>query len=297
MQENNPSPLVSIIIPTYNYAKYLPIALESCFRQTYKNLEIIVVDDGSTDNTREVIERYRDRIIFISQENAGVSAARNRGIQSAAGDFIAFLDADDYMLEDAIQTRLDAFIKNPEAGAVITETFSMKGERLSCHPGLKKDTVSRKFYEDLLSGSFPFATCASLIRSDVAKQHKFPSGLSNGEDVAYFTKIFFTTPVCYLTKPTVVTVWHGDSLRHNIEIVKKQGIKLVEEIFDDPFYGGVLEYLRKDFTARRYLELFKKLYRYGEKNIAREYYMKALSLKPANIFKIDYLIKFIKSLV
>jgi len=73
--------LVSVIIPTYNSAPYIVDAIESVLAQTYQNLEIIVVDDGSNDNTREVLVRYRDKITYLYQENRGVSAARNRGIQ------------------------------------------------------------------------------------------------------------------------------------------------------------------------------------------------------------------------
>ena len=295
MADRKDPPLVSIIIPTYNYAGYLSTAIASCLRQTYKALEIIVVDDGSTDNTREITEGYGSSIVYIYQENSGVSAARNSGLEVAAGDFIAFLDADDYLTEDAIQVRLDVLSKNPDVGAVVTETYSKKGERLSCTPGFGKDIVSGKFYEDLLSGRFPFGTCAALIRSSIAKRFRFPLDIANGEDVVYFAKIFFSTPVCYLMKPTAVTVWHGDSLRHNIDELKRQGNRLVEKIFDDPFYGGAIGYLRKDFTANRCLEIFRKLYLFGDKKAALSYYKKALFLKPTLVFRIDYLIKFIKA--
>ncbi len=299
MQEYSPSPLVSIIIPTYNYAAYLPTALESCLRQTYKNLEIIVIDDGSTDNTKDVIDRYRGRIVYIFQENAGVSAARNRGIASAAGDFIGFLDADDYLTEDAISTRLDILMRNPHLGAVITETYSKKGRdgSLSCRPGYKKDKASGKFYEDLILGRLPFGTCAVLVKSSLGKQFDFPTGISNGEDVAYFAKIFFSATVYYTQKPTAVTLWHEDSLRHNIEELKKQDVALVRTILNDPFYGGALEYLRRDFMSRRYLELFRKLFLAGEKRLARAYFVKAVNVKPASLLKTDYLIKYIKSFI
>jgi glycosyltransferase involved in cell wall biosynthesis len=287
--------LVSIIIPTYNYGRFLRKALESCFAQTYQPLEIILIDDGSTDNTREILEGYKNRVVYVYQENSGVSVARNRGLEIAAGEFITFLDADDYMPEDAIQTRVDAFSEYDGIGAVATESHSKKGETLSYHPKYKKNSVSSRFYEDLLLGHFPLTTSTIMIRSSVAKQFKFPLGISNGEDVVYFTKVFFSTPVCYLVKSTDVSVWHGDSLRHNIDELKRQGIKLVETIFDDPFYGGVLEYLRKDFTVNRYLDLFRKLSMYGEKEMARSFYRKAFSLKPSILFRTNYLIRFIKA--
>jgi glycosyltransferase involved in cell wall biosynthesis len=295
MTAKTESPLVSIIIPTYNYADFLPKAVQSCLGQSYKNVEVLVIDDGSTDETKGIIESYGNRIVYIRQENSGVSSARNRGLKEAAGSLIAFLDADDYLTENAIEIRLDAFLKKPSAGTVITETYSQKGSNISCKPRLKTDIMSDKFYEDLLMGRFPFGTCAALIRSHVAKQFRFPSGISNGEDVVYFLKIFFSAPVYYLKEPTAVTVWHGDSLRHNIEELKRQGVGLAQAIFDDPFYGGSIEHLRKDFTANRHLELFRKLYLNNEKKLARGHYRKALSLKPDRILKIDYLIKFIKA--
>jgi glycosyltransferase involved in cell wall biosynthesis len=295
MADKTALPLVSIIIPTYNYGRFLAKALESCFEQTYKALEIIVIDDGSTDNTREILEGYGTRVSYVRQENSGVSVARNKGLEIATGEFITFLDADDYMPEDAIQTRVNALLKNRETGTVATESYSKKGEAITYHPTFGEDRVSDKFYEDLLLGRFPLTTSAIMIRSRIAKQFKFPLGISNGEDVVYFAKIFFAAPVCYLKKPTDVSVWHGDSLRHNIDELKRQGIRLVEVIFDDPFYNGALEYLRKDFTVIRYLDLFRKLAMYGEKKMARAYYREAFRLKPSIIFRTNYLIRFVKA--
>jgi glycosyltransferase involved in cell wall biosynthesis len=295
MADKTTLPLVSIIIPTYNYGRFLPKALESCFEQTYKVLEIIVIDDGSTDKTREIVEGYGTRVSYVRQENSGVSAARNKGLEIATGEFVTFLDADDYMPEDAIQTRIDGFTTNPKAGTVATESYSKKGDALTYHPMFKEDRVSDRFYEDLLLGRFPLTTSTIMIRSQIAKRFKFPLGISNGEDVVYFVKIFFVAPVCYLKKPTDISVWHGDSLRHNIDELKRQGIGLVEVIFDDPFYKGALEYLRKDFTVIRYLDLFRKLSMYGEKKMARAFYRKAFRLKPSIVSRTNYLIRFVKA--
>src|SRR5437667_615802 len=89
-------PLVSVIIPAYNRGHFLALAIESALGQTYPKVEVIVVNDGSTDRmTRETAERYAGRIIYIEQENAGVAAARNAGIAAAAGEYFALLDSDD----------------------------------------------------------------------------------------------------------------------------------------------------------------------------------------------------------
>jgi len=100
---------VSVVIPAYNYAGYLPFAVDSALAQNYSPLEIILVDDGSTDNTAEVAARYGDRIRYIYQPNAGLCAARNTGIQAASHSFVAFLDADDVWLPDMVRCAMMVF--------------------------------------------------------------------------------------------------------------------------------------------------------------------------------------------
>ena len=107
-------PKVSVIIPTCNRAEYITQAIDSVLAQTYTDYEIIVVDDGSTDNTKEVMEPYMDRIRYIYQENAGVSAARNTGIKAAKGDWVAFLDSDDEWLPGKLAVQIRAVERHPQ---------------------------------------------------------------------------------------------------------------------------------------------------------------------------------------
>ncbi len=108
------APLVSVIIDNYNYGRFLGQAINSVLEQTYKNFELIVVDDGSTDNSREVIESYGDRLIAIFQENAGQGEAFNAGIEKAKGEIICFLDADDYFHKEKLAKVVASFIDHPE---------------------------------------------------------------------------------------------------------------------------------------------------------------------------------------
>jgi len=117
-QAINESPLVSVIIPNYNHARYLPQAIDSVLAQDYPHYEIIVVDDGSTDDSRTVAARYQDRIEYIWQKNRGLSAARNTGLQTARGDLIGLLDADDLYEPDFLSTMVDILQTAPEFEAV-----------------------------------------------------------------------------------------------------------------------------------------------------------------------------------
>src|SRR5215469_3272736 len=100
-------PLVSALINTYNYARYLPFAINSVLRQTYPNIEIIVVDDGSTDHTPEVLEQYRDRVQVIRTHNGGQGHAFNLGIGKANGELLMLLDADDFWAPQKVQLMVD----------------------------------------------------------------------------------------------------------------------------------------------------------------------------------------------
>lgn len=114
-------PLVSVIIPTYNYAQFLPEAVHSVLRQRANNLdvEIIVVDDGSTDNTQDVARQMQRDIVYVRQENQGLAAARNTGLRAARGDYVAFLDADDLYIENTLPSQIRVFVEQPQLDMVI----------------------------------------------------------------------------------------------------------------------------------------------------------------------------------
>lgn len=114
--------LISVIIPVYNGEKYLAQAIESILAQAYRPLEIIVVDDGSTDGSAEIVQRFGEPIRYVYQTNQGAAAARNRGVEEAQGEYYAFLDQDDLWLSDKLTRQMAAFAAQPDldlvAGAV-----------------------------------------------------------------------------------------------------------------------------------------------------------------------------------
>jgi glycosyltransferase involved in cell wall biosynthesis len=116
-------PLVSVVIPAYNYAKYLAKTLDSVFAQTYRPIEVIVVDDGSTDNTAEIVRAYPE-VRYFYQSNQGVSVARNVGITAAQGEYIAFLDADDRWKPDKLSIQITYMLENPDIGITATKVFN-----------------------------------------------------------------------------------------------------------------------------------------------------------------------------
>ena len=108
-------PLVSVIIPNYNCAEFVDKAIESVLSQTYKNIEIIVVDDGSTDNSIEILSSYLSEITLVSQSNSGVSSARNSGLVKASGEYVCFLDADDVWFSNKIEIQISHLLNNKKA--------------------------------------------------------------------------------------------------------------------------------------------------------------------------------------
>ena len=111
-------PLISVILPVYNGEKYLAEALQSVYDQHYAPMEIIAIDDGSTDGTAQILSQYSDRIQYLQQENQGPAAARNSGIQKAKGDFITFIDADDLWPDKKIMVQMNVFHRYPETDIV-----------------------------------------------------------------------------------------------------------------------------------------------------------------------------------
>ena len=124
--------LVTVIIPTFNRASFIEKCIDAILQQSHKDIELIVVDDGSTDNTPQILSKYKHQIKIITQENKGVSCARNAGLREAKGDFIAFCDSDDYWLPKKITSQLSVFEQNKDAMLCHTnEIWIRNGKRVN----------------------------------------------------------------------------------------------------------------------------------------------------------------------
>ncbi len=149
------SPLISVIVPIYNVAAYLPRCVDSILAQTYKNLEIILVDDGSTDNCLEICQQYAqkdNRIKVIHQENKGVSAARNAGLDNMHGDFVAFVDPDDWLAENAYEILIDLHQKTGAdiAWGVLLYNTSKKESNIPPHFQFPTENTEHLTIEEVL---------------------------------------------------------------------------------------------------------------------------------------------------
>ena len=153
---------VSVVIPTYNCAQYVAEAVESALRQTCAPLEVIVVDDGSTDGTLAALRKYMDRIRYIRLKNRGVSAARNTGIRAAQGDWIAFLDADDAWLEDKLRLQMHCAEAFPPAGLL----GALAAEDARFAPA---EPVTLLRTSDLL-GALPFGTSSVVAKKEILER-------------------------------------------------------------------------------------------------------------------------------
>lgn len=212
----NTCPLVSVIIPVYNPGKYLYRCLDSIIGQTYQNLEIILVDDGSTDDSLQVCREYAEkdgRIKVFSQKNAGVSAARNKGIEEASGDFFSFIDSDDYLEPDMYETLIEVFDRE-KPDIVCYEYFVTFSDHENAHSFADKSRYGMKDRKTAMRQQVtgvPFLW-TKLFTGKLVEGLRFTVGLARGEDGEYCRyAIHRAEKVFYLDKPFVHYVQSEES--------------------------------------------------------------------------------------
>lgn len=195
------SPLISVIIPAFNAELYIKEALESVCSQTYVNLEIIVIDDGSSDRTREIIEKFQDaRILLISRENRGLIATLNEGIEISRGDYVARMDADDICLSTRLETQVEYLRKHNNIGLLFTgiEYIDENGRKLR----EKVSTKSRKLEPvELLFGC---PVCHPTVMFDMTKLKKsdiqYDKAYCLAEDFELWTRLVSITEIGIINK-------------------------------------------------------------------------------------------------
>lgn len=199
------SPRFSVVIPAYNAGATLTRALNSVLAQTWPAHEIIVVDDGSCDNTEEVVAAYGGRVTFLRQKNTGPSAARNRGVEAASGDWIAFLDADDWYYPGRLQAHADMITADPVLDFLVASFDYRDTEGKLINPSIEQTPLGRRLLQQagknghaviegehigqFIAQQFSDTRCLSLPRQTFMALGGFPVDLRICEDVVFLIRL------------------------------------------------------------------------------------------------------------
>ena len=289
--------LISVIIPAYNYAHLLPRALDSVLGQWAADVELLVVNDGSTDNTAEVLQDYAARypqLQVISQANAGAAAARNHGIRQARGGYALLLDADDELLPDALTALRETVRSNPEAGLVLGGQLSVTPdgrERLRL-PTPASGSPAQLIQRYLLEKKISISHCCTLFRRSLLLQRPYPEQLRTGEDIPVFAYLLVSAPVALTNQPLARIYKHADSLRHNRDDEEAVAQGMLREVFAS--LPAECQPLRKRYEAQRYLSLFRAAQLEDDKPAAKRFYRHALELSPLQALRWSYLKKAVR---
>jgi len=290
MDFNMKSPEISVIIPTFNYGQFISEAIDSVLSQSFKDFEIIVVDDGSTDNTRDICMRYGPKIRYIYQENAGVSTARNKGMSLAFGRYVCFFDSDDMMMPYKLEVQR-AFMEkaSPEIGFTYSDFsrlesskvlslfsskkyfnifFQIKDLRyedifsncktfrelsLSCpEEYLDRYIYFGNIFKTLIMGNFILLSSA-MVRRECLED--FNPNLSIYEDYELVCRLSKKYVAGYLDIPTFFYRKHENSLSHkDDERMLKSDFDIVEKVWhrDSFFYTHFKKEIDKALALRAY---------------------------------------------
>lgn len=228
-------PLISVIIPNYNYARYLPQAIDSALAQTYSNVEIVVVDNSSNDNSLEVLQSYGDRIRWFQQPNQGVSGSRNRAIKESRGEFVAILDADDVWLPEKLARQME-LLSNPRVGMVYCglQLVDADGQPLEKEINGLRGHVLKKLAL-LEAPGVPACGSSSLIRRECFdKVGLFDRELSISADWDMWRRIACHYEIEIVREPLVLYRQHGSAMHLKIDVFERDMLHAFATMFRDP---------------------------------------------------------------
>lgn len=246
-------PLVSVIIPAFNSSKFIASTIKSVLQQSYSRIEIIVIDDGSTDNTAKILKKLNSKKTrYFYQKNKGLSFSRNRGLQLAQGKYIAFMDHDDFWYPDKIEKQLDIFRKKRKVGLVYTDGFitNLQGKVYQRFFSLQKP-YKGKVTIDLINGNvIPWSSV--MIRHNIlAPFPPFRKQLYIAEDYDFLLRVSLKTEFDYVDKPLI------RYQRHETNLSKKEHRSLEEKLWVlENFLKGSSSDNIKRIAERRLAEIY-----------------------------------------
>jgi glycosyltransferase involved in cell wall biosynthesis len=281
------APKISLVIATYNRAVFLPETINSILEQSFKEFELIVVDDGSTDNTREVLRAYGDRLQYFYQENRGPSAARNFGVRRARAPWIAIQDSDDLGAPNYLAALYEYARDHQDCGMVFANGAYLGGKEHNRETIIPRDK-SRRLARggvrlvDLFDKSIVRLQAALISKTcyDALGGHDESLRISMDLDLAF--RIFMRYPVAYLDEVVFYYRKHEGNIGHDQELRLLENIRVVEKLVrDHPQAQETLGPRRVGSRlAYRYYRLAKGRWQAGRKEAAREALNRAVFLSP-----------------
>lgn len=274
------TPLVTAVIPNYNYSRYLADAVGSALNQTYENLEVIVVDDGSTDDSLKVLEQFSDRIKVIAQQNAGVSAARNNGVAAGAGEYLAFLDADDVWHPEKIKKQVERFASEPSLGMVhvgVRDIDADGRELRTLLDGMQGDVAPELLISDrpVILGGGSGIMITRRIFDDVGG---FDQRLSTCADWDIFYQMGLRSKVAFIPYVLLDYRFHGSNMHGNLFRTERDAMLCLEKAFSSP--SPQISALRDQAYGKSHLILSGSYYHAGEIYQSLLHGIKAIYYKP-----------------
>ena len=263
--------LISVVIPTYNRGHLIRKCIESVLAQTYKDIEVIVVDDGSTDNTKEVIKGISDnRVRYLYQKNQGACVARNLGIESAKGEYIAFQDSDDEWLPDKLEKQNEILERNPDIDIVCCKTICKKLDGT--------EFVSLKTRNEGIigidAGPYGISTQTLLVRKNVFKDVTFDPNVTRYQDLDFLLCAIKKHKLYCVSECLVIRHHENDSISTHPDRVYK-----MTEYFQKKHADVIKE--KKQFLSYFLASALIDESRHLPGKEKKKYIRKALELKPS----------------
>jgi len=277
--------MVSVVIPTYNRARIIPKAIDSVLSQTYPDYEIVVLDDGSTDGTRDLIGSYASgKIRYFHQGNRGIAGARNAGIRQCAGAYIAFLDSDDYWLPDKLAQQMALFSRHPEYGLVATCCASVRYD--GSFRATNRSGKSGWALQDLFKKNYIRTSAAVVTRQCLDAVGLFDESLRECEEYDLRLRIAAAFPIGFISEPLAVYVDNPEGVSTDSLTGRLYRLQVLEK-----------DYLRQRIPPRLYGRRIADTCHYigrhylsrGQVSEGRDYLRRAQRLAPLYMKNLFYL--------
>ena len=291
------NPLISVIIPTYNNAEIIKETIESALNQTFKDFEIIVINDGSTDNSADVLRPYINsgKIIYLEQDNSGPTMARNRGIETSRGKYIAFLDNDDLWMPTKLEKQVDFLNRNEDYGMAYTDAYEFRGSKILKSSKLTSNDISMMtgmIFEHLMNGCFIFMSTVVVRKSVLEDMGYFDPNVGfTCNDWELWLRISKKYKIKFIDEILIGYRRHSGNITNDTDLLTSHLLSFVNNVLTDPSLEARYKERRSFMIGKIYSRAGWDYLMAGKRKKARSAFLNYIKLNPSKVFGYKLMMK------